>query len=273
MRTLNDSSIELRGTKNGVLAAATRFPMHLWVVINCVFCVSYVILAMKSWTTVSIICLFLIICFNVLALLMNNDWVCAFVKGEFVVRVIAPPLLFKSAKYAKNWQNVVMFSLTDIQRISAQRIDIQEQAGTISTNWFTFDIKPDAMNGVKDIHDVIRAECIRKKRPVLRLLRYNGERCFLRWDQIKMPLNKFLDQVSVKYPTLRIDKSENLVLDVRQLAMQSENERRSKIHLLFDLGLGMLIVPYLTANGGMESTEAKQYVNNVLGIGWPSIKL
>lgn len=269
MRVVNDRSIEFGHGKNKALVAVTKFPMSLLIGVNCAICCFCVFSVVKSWMTMATILFFLDLCFNVLAFRMNNEWICAFVNGEFAVRMIAPPLLSRMTKRTRNSQHAIAFPLHEIQALGAQKVEIQEWAGSISTNWLAFDVSPDVMDGVVDNRNAIRTECQRLGETVSRLLRYSGNRCFLQWAQMRMPLDKFISEASDKFPSLSINEPLSLTMDVRDLATQPEDERKWKIRLLFDLGLAVYILPYLTARNGMSTVEAKQYAKGVIGDDWP----
>ena len=269
MKVVSERSIALGNGKNKALVAVTRFPISLLIGANCAICCFCVFSVVKSWMTMAAILFFLDLCFNVLAFRMSNEWICAFVNGEFSVRIIAPPLLFKTTKMARNSQHVIVFPLHEIQALGSQKIEIQEWGGSISTNWLAFDVSPDVMNEVVDSRNALRTECQRLRKTVLRLLRFSGNRCFLQWSQMRMPLDKFISEASEKFPSLSINEPRSLTMDVRNLATQPEDERKWKIRLLFDLGMAVYILPYLTARNGMSTIEAKQYAKGVIGDDWP----
>ncbi len=104
------------------------------------------------------------------------------------------------------------------------------------------------------------------KRPVQFLLRYHGERLFLRWDCVTPSLGEFLGELAARYPHLSCrSEIETDTCDARKLSLQPEAERQAKIRLLLNMGLGILVLPLLTRDGGMTVKEATEYMKAYLG--------
>jgi hypothetical protein len=263
MRFLNLLSYETEASasQDMVTVARSTVSVAVWFGGDVALCALLVLTVLKAWIIVMTCTILLAAGFNLLMYSLRGDWLIALGGSRVVFRAVAAPLIFKGTRDAMTRLSLIALSFSEIRWIGGQNIEIVEAAGKISTHWLVFEVEAAVMKELEESLSRVYSERMSMRKPVQFLLRYDGGRCFLRWDGVKPSLNEFLTVTSSRFPELNATMpSEERIIDARQFAVQPETEREGKIRLLTNLGLGQLILPLLTGRNGMPLKEATTYI-------------